>query len=186
MKRTLLIAALVFILAVVAVAILIYFLRPPADDLPSGGTTFPTATSTGQGGVPGATTVPSRSGEPITVNDFIDNGVTEEDPTNAGNYYLAGKNALCELASNCYSGAPADDFTIVYFSNEQAFAIGLTKEPLGEARQHAEQFLIQTLGISQAGLCALNYFITTDTGTNAQFAGQNLGFSFCEGAVRLP
>lgn len=185
MKRIVLIIVIVLILAAVLAVLGYYILRPDAPVAGPNNPSFPSAG--GQGGVLTQTmTVMTRSGESVAVQDFIHNGVTERDTVNPNQYYLAGKNALCELEADCYSGAPSDAFDIVYFVDEDAFAIGLTAEPLGEARKSAEQFLLKTLGISQEALCALDYFVTTDVEVSEQYAGADLGFSFCPDAVKLP
>lgn len=184
MKRTVIIVSLIVLVLIVLIAAGLYFLRPTPSATPPD-PTFPSAG--GQGGALSQTmTLTSRSGEPIVVQDFINNGVTERDTINPSQYNLAGKNALCELESDCYSGAASDTFDIVYFSEEDAFAIGLTAEPLGAARISAEQFLMKTLGVSQDELCMLDYFVTTDVDVSEQYAGADLGFSFCPGAVKLP
>lgn len=130
--------------------------------------------------------VMGSDGTSITVQDFIDNGTAAEDRANPGNYYLAGGNGVCSDNGTCVEGAPATDFAVVYFSEDDSFIISLTQEPLGDARRHAEQFLMQTLGISEASMCALNYYLSTDGYVSTQYAGTNLGFSFCEGATQLP
>jgi hypothetical protein len=35
-------------------------------------------------------------------------------------------------------------------------------------------------------MCSLNYYLGTDQGVNPYYAGEELGFSFCSGAVDLP
>lgn len=184
MKRTVIVVSIIVFVLIALVAAGIYFLRPAPTATPPN-PTFPSAG--GQGGALSQTmTLTSRSGEPIMVQDFINNGVTERDTINPNQYNLAGKNALCELENDCYSGAVSDTFDIVYFLDEDAFAIGLTAEPLGAARISAEQFLMKTLGVSQDELCMINYFVTTDVDVSEQYAGADLGFSFCPGAVKLP
>lgn len=147
-----------------------------------------TGTGTGGDGNPSATgmTVADRGGNSVTTTDFIHNGVTIADPANAGMYYLAGGPGYCNPDGTCPSGAPASDFIVTYDSAQQAFNIALTQEPLGQARKDAEQFMLATLGVTQSGLCALRYYIGTDVYTNEQYAGINLGFSFCPDATALP
>jgi hypothetical protein len=142
-------------------------------------------TSTSTGGF-SSVSLPTRTGGTVSASDFINNGVTVPDTENPGNYYLAGSVGYCLSDGTCPSGAPASDFKVVYFSKEQAFAIGLTQEPIGQARHDAEQFMLSTLGISEADLCNINYYIGTDDEVNPTYAGKNLGFSFCPGAVALP
>ncbi len=110
--------------------------------------------------------------QPIVVNDFVHNGTTAPDPSNTGNYYLAGMNG--------------SDFAISYNATSQFFTIALNKEPIGTARLEAEQFLLKALGIPEAQLCNINYYLGTDVYTNSLYAGKNLGFSFCPGATALP
>lgn len=160
----------------------------PGSLFPNSGSNGQSASSSpsGAGSSPGSISLPARAGGTVATNDFINNGTTVPDTENPGNYYLAGSVGYCLSDGTCPSGAPASDFKVVYFSKEQAFAIGLTKEPIGQARQDAEQFMLSTLGISKADLCNLNYYIGTDNEVNPTYAGKNLGFSFCPGSVPLP
>lgn len=108
----------------------------------------------------------------ITTNDFIHNGITIEDPSNAGNYYL--------------TGSSTDGYAIGYRTPAQFFTIALQREPLGETRAAAETFLLSKLGISEEQMCHLNYYVGTDSYTNSAYAGKDLGFSFCPDSVALP
>jgi hypothetical protein len=112
------------------------------------------------------------SGKTITAHDFVNNGVTTPNPSNQGNYILTPSNSAA--------------FAITYSSSNQFFTIALQQEPIGQARLDAQTFLLQKLGITQDQLCSLNYYLGTDDQTNSTFAGKNLGFSFCPGAVKLP
>src|SRR3989344_5026308 len=138
MKRIVLIVIAVIALFLIAVAAF-FLLRPEQEPAAPGSPSFPSGGPMGQGGTAGETLVlPSRSGEPILVKDFLGNGITEQDSINPTHYYLAGRNALCELAGDCYTGAPADDYDIIFIADEEAFLIGLAAEPIGEARRKAE------------------------------------------------
>lgn len=160
--------------------------QPPAPGGSTPSVTFPSSGSNGTPGTEGTMNVALSDGSALAVNDFIHNGTTIEDPANPDTYYLAGSSGYCSPDGTCPSGAPAENFTITYLENERAFIIALTEEPLREAREDAEQFLLATLGVSRDALCSLNYFLSTDEYTNAQLAGANLKFSFCPGAVTLP
>lgn len=116
--------------------------------------------------------VPTQTGATIVTNDFVHNTMTLPDPSNAGNYYL--------------TGTSTQGFSIGYRTPAQFFTIALEREPIGQMRIAAENFLLSTLGVSQSQLCSLNYYIGTDVHTNSFYAGRNLGFSFCPGAVPLP
>ena len=171
-------------LIVIIVAVIALFFIRPATNAPvsttSNGVGFPiagmNATSSISVGSTSTITVASKNGTGMAVNDFIHNGDTAPDTSNSGQYYLTGTPMSTSTS----------DFIIKYTESGQSFIIALTKEPLGQARQDAEQFLMKTLGISQAQMCALNYYLGTDVYTSSFYGGKNLGFSFCPGATELP
>jgi hypothetical protein len=132
----------------------------------------PISVSTTSSSLPTGIAIVANNGTTITTNDFIHNSATLADPSNAGNYYL--------------SGSSLDGYAIGYRTQGQFFTIALEREPLGATRIAAENFLIAALGISENQLCNLKYYIGTDFHTNSFYAGKNLGFSFCPGAVVLP
>jgi hypothetical protein len=142
---------------------------------------FPTSNSSGGGTVtqePGITTsaaisVQTFSGGTLTTNDFIHNGATIIDPSNAGNYYLTGTTT-------------PNGFAIAYNASSHFFTISLDREPLANTRAASETFLLSALGITQNDLCGLNYYVGTSAYTNSFYTGKNLGFSFCPGATILP
>lgn len=155
--------------------------KPPAA--PPVGAEFP------QGGGGGSlVTVPvvTQQGGTMTARDFIHNGTTVEDPANPGSYYLAGETGYCDSQGVCAHGASSKEFSIVYYPEDSSFVVALLAEPLGQARKGAEQFLMNTTGLSSTELCALKYYVGTDSYRSAQFSGTNLGFSFCPGATKLP
>lgn len=126
------------------------------------------------------------SGKEVITKDFTHNGSTIKDVQNPDRYFLVGKVGYCLADGTCPSGALSDDYSIVYQSADQSFIIALLTEPLYQARQSAEQYLATTLGISEAEMCTLKYYISTDSYINATYAGKNLLFSFCKGATPLP
>ncbi len=126
------------------------------------------------------------SGGTIVTNDFIHNGVTIPDAANSGRYLLAGNLGYCITDSQkCQAGA-VTNFNVFYDSTAGSFTIALLKEPLGQVRLEAEQFLMQTLGITQEDMCRLNYYVGTTAHVNPYYDSKNLGFSFCPGATVLP
>jgi len=130
--------------------------------------------------------VPAYKGGTITVTDFIKDGVTLPDKSNKGRYLLAGDLGYCVIQpKECLAGS-AVDFNIFYDSAYGSFTIALLNEPLGELRKSAEQTMQSRLGISQAEMCRLNYYIGTTEDVSALFSGKNLGFSFCPNATTLP
>ncbi len=143
----------------------------------------PSGTNTSQGS--GVSTVENTMGGTLVTKDFLNNGVTATSPDAEGDYYLAGDPGFCPT-SGCAAKSSSPDYYVVYRPSAKAFVIGLTKEPIGQSRQEAEQFLMNTLGITQTQMCDLNYFVLTTVDVNSNYSGKNLGFSFCPGAVTLP
>ena len=167
-------------------------LRGPSTQPNPGGTTLPAASSTqtttggsGSSGTQLTRAVRGTDGSSITVNDFIGNGTTLEEPQNPGIYVLQGPTGNCAGAS-CPQAGAATDFRIEYDASSTTFNIALTQEPIGQARLDAEQFLETALGLPQQALCGLRYYIGTTIQVNDTYAGENLGFSFCPGATKLP
>ncbi len=113
----------------------------------------------------------AKDGSVIAVRDFT----KQNQPSIAGpktGYQVAGANTA--------------DFQILYFPDQSYFLVSLFVEPLGATRTKAEDALRQKLRLSDAQLCTLNIDVGTDAATNADYAGRNLGLSFCSNAVRLP
>ena len=154
-------------------------------------TNFP-VTSTGSGNSNGNSnnsslmTISSSNGVQMTVPDFIHNGTTIEDPANAGSFYLVGSSGACKSDGTCPKAGTSTDYTIVYYPSDGSFIIALSTEPLGSIRKEAEQSLEKTLGLSQSQMFGLKYSVMTTTYVSQAYGGENLGFSFCPGAVALP
>ncbi len=154
----------------------------------SGSVTVPVDSGTGAPATSTAAgmSVTARDGSTVVTTDFIHNGITIADAANTGRYLLAGDLGYCITdPAKCQAGS-YPDFNIFYDTNAQSFTIALLAEPLGATRSAAEQFLMQTLGIGQADMCKLNYYVGATYWINALFASKNLGFSFCPGATQLP
>lgn len=151
---------------------------PDTDTTPS----FPSGTAVNGGS---SDTVRLANGSSVQTKDFLDNGVTFEDPANEGMYFLAGKLDYCTDGSCPNTGT--DDFSILYSAADQSFIVALSAEPLGAVRIRAEQYLMAATGLSQKEMCALNYSLGTTYSVNAHYSAiDNLGFSFCPGATKLP
>jgi len=122
-------------------------------------------------------------GGTMQVSDFINNSATVKDPINSDYYYLG---------YHMYEGVPDSTVTdnppyiIEYISSTQYFNIALLQEPIGTAREEAQQYLMTRLGVAQNQMCQLNYMVSVPWRVNAQYTGRNLGFSFCPGATVLP
>ncbi len=190
MKRLLIILAVLLVILVVIMGILLAQNSKQtspstntSSEFPLGNSRNPTEASTSTAG---NTSVPSVLGGTIATSDFIHNGTTVQDIENPTNYYLAGSLGYCLSNGSCPSGASSTDFNVVYSTQNQSFIISLLQEPLGSSREEAQQFLMNTLGISEQSMCNLKYFVLTAVSVNSALAGENLGFSFCPGAIALP
>lgn len=134
--------------------------------------------------VPVATTsATSANSGAIQKIDFLSDPTTIKDPINPGYYYL-GYHVNEGIPDPTATENPP--YIIMYISATNYFNIGLFQEPIGPIRAAAEQYLLTRLGISQAEMCQLDYMVSVPDRVNSQFAGKNLGFSFCPGAVLLP
>lgn len=199
-QRIVIWSIIVAIVGIIVLAIIGFFLQPssptqtnatssPSNGLPVAGnvpgqTTPGTSLATSTSG--SALTIATRSGTSVTVPNFITNGVTIPDPSNPGQYLLAGSLGYCSTRPGpCYA-ASSTNYNILYNANQQTFLIALTKEPIGQARTDAQNFLLHTLGISQTQLCSLSYYVGTTYQVNPIYDTKNLGFSFCQGATQLP
>jgi hypothetical protein len=156
--------------------------------VPSGTTSVAAPAPVTNGSVTGSATITiaDQGGRSVAVNDFIHNGSTVSDAANTGGYLLAGNLGYCVSDPQKCQAATSTDFTVYYNSGPQSFLIELTEEPIGQARLHMEQFLMTTLGLSEAQMCDLNYLVGVTRYVNAQYTGKNLGFSFCPKATPLP
>jgi hypothetical protein len=125
----------------------------------------------------------SDSGNMITVHDFIHDPATTPDSVNPGYYYL-GYHSQQSATDTAATTTPP--YIIEYIASTRAFNISLLSEPIGAARSQAEEYLLNALGISKADACRLDYMISTPYWVNSTFSGENLGFSFCSGATKLP
>jgi hypothetical protein len=94
------------------------------------------------------------------------------------------------LAINSYrfpcdpSTSKSCPYFVFYAEQSGGFAIGLLN-PLGKNRREAEQYLMKKLGLPKNQMCQLRYQLTTDVNSSQEYAGVDLKFSFCPGAVAL-
>ena len=181
------IGALLIILGIAMLAFV--FLReqkePEPETVPQNpGTYFP-STGSSTGGT-AQRPIMLSTGEQIMANDFINNGVTFEDPVNEGSFYLAGKLDYCLEDGTC-PDTRTPEFSILYLEAEQSFIVSLNEEPLRESRGKAEEYLMRALGISQNEMCSLTHTVGTTVSVNEAYGSiTDLGFSFCPGATALP
>ena len=181
---TISVAVLILIAAVAA-----FFLLRNTPETPESTdqVSFPVVEPSGAGSSDVRTIViPAADGSPVTVRDFIQNGSTVSDTQNPGIYYLAGSPGYCFDDGACPTAENVPGVNITYSSEYGTFTIAILEEPLSATRISAQNFLMTTLGLNQQQMCSLSTYVGTDTGVNENFAGQNLGLSFCPDSVQLP
>ena len=74
----------------------------------------------------------------------------------------------------------------IEYGTDNSISIGLAKKPLRVTRLKAEKALRTFFPLSDADLCSLNITVVTPGKFDAKYGSENLGLSFCPGAVRLP
>ncbi|MDP2665449.1 MAG: hypothetical protein Q8P23_02250 [bacterium] len=192
MKKLLIIVLILMLLGFIAFWAFVGFgPKPTTTGGPSGGgsatlptsgyVSIPTPENSTQGqsfmaviGV-GGTIIPTR--------DFLHDSSTGEYPT-TGYFYLGYHTPDTRVVDTTATSSPP--YLIGYVAATQYFSIELLSEPIGTTRVAAEQFLMKDLSISQSQMCQLSYMVAVPNSVNSQFAGKNLGFSFCPGATVLP
>lgn len=183
--------SVLLVLTIIIVAGAYFFLaqvrEPVAVEETPGGTYFPTSGGiSGGSSETGTRSLTLATGKQIVVKDFLANGITFEDPANAGSYFLAGKLEYCLEDGTC-PDTNTPNFSIMYLEADQSFSISLNEEPLKSSRVSAERYLSAALGIPETIMCDLTYALGTTVSVNEAYGSiTNLGFSFCEGAVPLP
>lgn len=179
MKKVLIAIVILAALAALAAAWVLSREAPAPD--PSPEPSFPISGAPGGGmNVPGSATrtISAYDGRELIVQDFLASADAKEDPVNEGYYYLG-----YQPAGDDPIDAP---YLISYTEDGSHFNITILKEPIGATRQEAEASLKARLLVDEQALCGLNYTVAVPYAINSVYAGINLGFSFCPGAVALP
>ncbi|MHB8660699.1 MAG: hypothetical protein ACYC75_02030 [Minisyncoccota bacterium] len=146
---------------------------------------LPSSSSVGQniGTTSGFTQGNSLVGGGIQTLDFVNDPATTKDPLNPGYYYLGYHVSEGTSDPTATNNSP---YIITYISATHYFNIALMQEPIGTAREDAQQYLMAHLGITQDQMCRLDYMVSVPWRVNQIYSGENLGFSFCPGATVLP
>lgn len=166
MNKTILILLGVVVVMVVVGSGIWFAIQPSPENTVQEPVTFPTSSNTNSTG----------TNQQIS---FLENPEVYPDPNNPGTYYIQYRQPD--------ESEPADmPYLIQYIEETRYFNIGLIQEPLGENRRKAEVKIMQVVGITKEQMCYLNYAVYASNSVNSQYSGQNLGFSFCPDAVRLP
>jgi hypothetical protein len=171
MKRTIIIVGVIIV--VLIVIIVLFFLRGSGS---SGGAPNPVGTGTLPTPPIGSSSSTNPTGSTFTIG-------TSEGTVTVNNFY---KNAAF-VSSDGQAVALTQNpqYTIVYNTSDSGFIISLLSEPLATARADAESGFLQELGISQGDACKLNVDEGVPIDVTSEYAGENLGLSFCPGAASL-
>lgn len=76
-------------------------------------------------------------------------------------------------------------YVIIISPAKQYVQMTIYGTPVGRYRKEAEKFLLNYFGISEADACTTPYLVVPSDDTNSEYAGTNVGLSFCPGSVRL-
>jgi hypothetical protein len=121
----------------------------------------------------------------IEVNDFMNDGVTFEDPANPGDYILSSHIGYCLENGFCPDEYSSKYFTIWFDAKDSVFFVQLLEQPIATARREAELYLSNVLNITPKELCGLEYYMSVLKNVDERFAGQHLQFSLCSGSQNL-
>jgi len=110
--------------------------------------------------------VPTTTGQTINVNNFSKD--------------IKGTTQTSQIM------ADTNQYNIVYFNADKSFLVTLNLMPLKDSRLAAEQFLLNELNIDQQAACQLKISVKTIYSVSPDYAGNELGLSFCPNTVLLP
>ena len=167
MKRATIIGAGIVIVVVGAFLILFFFGKKNGTSLPplSSGGSLPVASSTGAKPFIHPTSTTFQIGTPqgsVTVDNFLNN------PPQVS----ADQTAVTLVETSTYD--------IVYYTNGSSFNIGIIAPPVAQSIIDAQNELLKILGISQADACKLNVVVGAPASLDPNYAGKNLGLTFCK------
>jgi hypothetical protein len=117
----------------------------------------------------------TRGGDKLAIPDFT--GGHPADKEQSGTYY--------HVTENANRDEMYQDFSIVY-GTDSSISVGLLAEPLGAARMHAEATLRKLLQLTDDQICALDVSVMVPASVSDVYAAEDVGLSFCPGAVKLP
>lgn len=154
----------------------------PGAEFPVAGPSIPQTQDTGVAVPTSKLVLQSEGGGVVVAEDFLKDPNTVADPINVGYYNL---NYATQATSSGSTATPLPYF-ITYISSTQYFNVELLEEPIGQARELAQQYLQRLIGISESDMCRINYTVSTPYSVSGLYGGASLGFSFCPGATILP
>jgi hypothetical protein len=183
MKTIIIILGILVVIIGISVGVL--FFISPKSPTPSQTNSNPFGSATSgntqptQGGTQTSAEIPVtlENGGTVNVPDFT-RTTTQLPSSSATNGY--------QVAGSPNGGPGGTGYDIIYFPSQSYFDISILSEPIGKNRLTAETALVSKLGLSKSQLCKLDVGVYVQVGVNDQYPGQNLGLSFCPGAIQLP
>ena len=90
------------------------------------------------------------------------------------------------VALNSVTNVDGTIFYEIYYYPERAFLlVSIQSEPVGVARELAEEDLLKILTVPRDELCKLNISVSVPWLVSERYGGRELGLSFCPGSVQL-
>ncbi len=165
----------VFIIAIMSVILLslsVYFLSSPflAKDTSVYVDSFPESTGVGPGGVVSEATVTIMSASGKMYSGLPILAAPEVEEIDDGFYSVTDT---------------PDVYDIFYNEPTSSVFVMLLQTPLSFSRAMAERKIQEMFPDQQESLCDMNIRILTNVYVDPEYAGFNLGLSFCPGSVEL-
>jgi hypothetical protein len=172
MNKTILMSVAVILGLAVLVAGFFYFRTMPASSPPGSVTsTFPISQSQ-------TSTLPISSPPVAGSSGSIFSIPTPQGAVTIKNFYQSATLVTASGSEVLVTRTPGYD--ISYYQPDNSFVISISQKPVMATRAQAEAAFLQQLGISQADACKLKVMVSVPVSVDEQYAGTNLGLSFCK------
>lgn len=184
MKKIILIIIVVLVLAGAGVALYAWFTQGGSAGTGGIGGTGGTLPTPVPSATPGGPLVPptgnyaSSTAFPTSTTIVIG---TPQGSVTVKNFYKNASLITPDAQSILIVASPS--YNIAYSVPDSSFSIALLSEPLAAARTAAEAAFLNVLGIDQTNACRLTVYEEVPSALSATYAGENLGLSFCPGAI---
>lgn len=181
MKKTILIIILIILFIALGIYFWFFINKPNTTNTNSSGQ-LPSVEVNTPSSTISSTTISSTSvSENIPTGDTMVIGTLKGSVT-MNNFY---KNAAIVSPGEGALVTENPDYDIVYSSYDSSFSISLLKTPIDTTRLEAENALLKSLGIKKEDACKLKVMVSVPISVDPQYAGVNLGLSFCSSTFQL-
>ncbi|MES2135032.1 MAG: hypothetical protein V4449_02230 [Patescibacteria group bacterium] len=149
---------------------------PTTNTQTGGNTSFP-SNATGQSAISNKFEIATTEGG-LLVSDFTKApGVASTTGASFSLSWFPGSTSATSSDNASYE--------IYYYPEDTFFIVVILKEPIGEVRRQATDDLKEKLGVSDKELCTLVADVNVPYFVNEFYAGKNIGFPGCTGAVKF-